>query len=132
MPTTTQLASLVVSAFDTFLIVDNSCLSAALFNVNRKPFSYCSRRYNHFLHMGPHPPPPGTHLHVATARKRSHQWCVSLTPNNTKTVGRMTRHCFLRPIRRDLRAAPTLLTHLETLVTLPPPTYPNIPSRSLS
>ena len=115
MPATTQLASLVVSAFDTFLIVDNSCLSAELFNVIRKPFSYCSRRYNHFLHMGPRPTPPGTHLHVAAARKRSHQWCVSLTPNNTNTVGRMTRHCFLRPIRRDLRAAPTLLTHLETL-----------------
>ena len=32
MPTTTQLASLVVSAFDTFLIEDNSCLSAELFN----------------------------------------------------------------------------------------------------
>ena len=83
--------------------------------------------------MGPPPPPPpGTHLHVAAARKRSHQWCVSLTPNNTKTVVRMTRHCFLRPIRRDLRAAPTLLTHLETLGTLTPPIYPNIPSRSLS
>ena len=23
---------------------------------------------------------------VAAARKRSHQWCVSLTPNNTKTI----------------------------------------------
>ena len=32
--------------------------------------------------------------HVAAARKRSHQWCVSLTPNNTKTMGRMTCHCF--------------------------------------
>ena len=32
MPTTTQLASLVVSAFDTFLIVDNSCQSVELFN----------------------------------------------------------------------------------------------------
>ena len=30
------------------------------------------------------------------------QWCVSLTPNNTKTIERMTFHCFLRPIRRDL------------------------------
>ena len=29
-------------------------------------------------------------------------WCVSLTPNNTKTIERMTCHCFLRPIRRDL------------------------------
>ena len=30
------------------------------------------------------------------------QWCFSLTPNNTKTIERMTCHCFLRPIRRDL------------------------------
>ena len=34
-------------------------------------------------------------VHVAAARKRSHQWCVSLTPKNTKTSGRMTCHCFL-------------------------------------
>ena len=25
----------------------------------------------------------------AAARKRSHPWCLSLTPNNTKTIGRM-------------------------------------------
>ena len=31
--------------------------------------------------------------HVAAARKRSHQWGVSLTPNNIKTMGRMTCHC---------------------------------------
>ena len=31
------------------------------------------------------------------------QWCVSLTPNNTKTIERMTCHCFLRPIRRNLK-----------------------------
>ena len=30
------------------------------------------------------------------------QWCVSLTPNNTKTIDRMTCHYFLRPIRKDL------------------------------
>ena len=30
------------------------------------------------------------------------QWCVSLTPNNTKTIERMTCHRFLRPIKRDL------------------------------
>ena len=29
---------------------------------------------------------------LAASRKRSHQWCVSLTPNNTKTIGRMK--CF--------------------------------------
>ena len=38
------------------------------------------------------------HVHVAAAQKRSHQWCISLTPNNTKTVGRMTCLCFLWPI----------------------------------
>ena len=43
--------------------------------------------------------------HVAAARKRSHQWWVSLTPNNTKTMGRMTCHCFQRPIRRDLTSS---------------------------
>ena len=43
-----------------------------------------------------------TEGHVAAAGKRSHQWRVSLTPNNTKTIGRMTCHFFLRPIRRDL------------------------------
>ena len=40
--------------------------------------------------------------HVAAARKRSHQWYLTLTPNNTETIERMTCHCFLRPVRRDL------------------------------
>ena len=40
--------------------------------------------------------------HLAAARKRSHQWCLTLTPKNTKTIGRMACYCFLRPIRRDL------------------------------
>ena len=40
--------------------------------------------------------------HVTAVRKTSHQWGVFLTPNNTKTIGRMTCHCFLRPIRTDL------------------------------
>ena len=31
---------------------------------------------------------------------RSHQWCVSLTPKNTKTSGRMTCHCFLQHARK--------------------------------
>ena len=42
---------------------------------------------------------------VVAARKRSHQWCLTLTPNNTETIGRMTCHCFLRPIRRDLTSS---------------------------
>ena len=32
----------------------------------------------------------------------SHQWRVSLTQNNTKTIGRITCYRFVRPIRRDL------------------------------
>ena len=52
---------------------------------------------------------------VAAALERSHQWCLTLTPNNTKTIERMTCHCFLRPIRRDLTSSPTqLLTSLFT------------------
>ena len=43
--------------------------------------------------------------HVAAARKRGHQWYISLTPNNTKTMGRMTCHCFQWPIRRDLTSS---------------------------
>ena len=43
--------------------------------------------------------------HLAAARKRSHQWCLTLTPNNTETVERMTCHCFLRPIRRHLTSS---------------------------
>ena len=43
------------------------------------------------------------HVHVPAARKRSHQWCISLTPNNTKTSGRMTCHCVLQhAIGREL------------------------------
>ena len=43
--------------------------------------------------------------HVAVGRKRRHRWWVSLAPNNTKTIGRMTCHCFLQPIRRDLTSS---------------------------
>jgi len=49
--------------------------------------------------------------HVAADRKRCHQWCLTLTPNNTETIERMTCHCFLRPIRRDLKS--TSLTQLS-------------------
>ena len=51
---------------------------------------------------------------VAAARKRSHQWRVSLTPNNTKTIGRMTCHCFLRPIRVILGLGCQPLTAFRT------------------
>ena len=33
--------------------------------------------------------------HVAAARQRSHQCSLTQTPNNTKTIERMTRHHFL-------------------------------------
>ena len=39
---------------------------------------------------------------VAAPGKRSQQWCLTLTPNNTKTIERMTCPCFLRPVRGDL------------------------------
>ena len=42
---------------------------------------------------------------VAAAGKRSHQWCLTLTPNDTKTIERMTCRCFLRPIRRELTSS---------------------------
>ena len=36
----------------------------------------------------------------------SHQWCLTLTRNITKTTDwRITCHCFLRPIRRDLTSS---------------------------
>ena len=49
--------------------------------------------------------------HVAAAHKRNKsQWCLTLTPNNIETIERMTCHCFLRPIWRDLTSrAPTQL-----------------------
>ena len=41
--------------------------------------------------------------HVAAAWKRSQQHCLTLTPNkNWNNIERMTCHCFLRTIRRDL------------------------------
>ena len=43
--------------------------------------------------------------HVAAARKRSHQWCLTLTPDSTETIGRMTCHCFLVPVGRDLTSS---------------------------
>ena len=63
------------------------------------------------------PPPP---LDVAVARKWSHQWCVSLTPNNNNTVERMTYHCFLQPIKRDLTSS-----------SYTTPTLPLFPSHAL-
>ena len=58
--------------------------------------------------------------HVAAAWKRDHQWCVSLTPNNTRTIGRMICHCFLRPIRGDVSRSPytTGVLHYSQFGTL--------------
>ena len=41
--------------------------------------------------------------HVAAALKRSHQWCVFLTPKNTKNIQRMTGHCFREQLGETLR-----------------------------
>ena len=41
--------------------------------------------------------------HVAASRKRCHQWCLTLTPNNTETIERMTCDQSVE----TLRAAPT-------------------------
>ena len=35
----------------------------------------------------------------------SEEKCLTLTPNNTETIERMTCHCFLRLIRRDLTSS---------------------------
>ena len=43
--------------------------------------------------------------HVAAVWKRGYQWCLALTPNNTKTIQRMKCNCFLLPIRRDLTSS---------------------------
>ena len=129
MPTTTQLASLVVSAFDTFLIVHNSRQLSISRVVQCQPetIHLLFTEVQSLLTYGSPPPPPGTHLHVAAARKRSHQWCISLTPNNSKTVVRMTRHCFLRPIRRDFEQLQHYSHIWKPWVHLPHPyilTYP--------
>ena len=57
------------------------------------------------------------HVHVAAARRRSHQWCISLTPNNTKTSGRMTCHCFLATCNWE-RTSKQLLHYLLSVLHL--------------
>ena len=42
---------------------------------------------------------------IAAALKRTHQWFLILTPNNTKTIETMTCHCFRRPTRRGLTSS---------------------------
>ena len=46
--------------------------------------------------------------HVAAARKTSRKWCLTLTPNNTETIERMTRHGSCDQLGETVRAAPTL------------------------
>ena len=53
--------------------------------------------------------------HAAAAGKRGHQWCLSLTPNNTETMKRMACHCFLRPIRRHLKSSSYTTANSESL-----------------
>ena len=45
------------------------------------------------------------------------QWCVSLTPNNTKTIERMTCHCFCDQLGENLRTAPTLQPYWTCIKT---------------
>ena len=42
-------------------------------------------------------------LGYGSAWKRSHQWCVSLTLDNAKTIGRMTCHCRAKYYRLVVR-----------------------------
>ena len=71
-------------------------------------------------HLGRRDLMPDFGSHIAAARKRSHQWCVSLTPNNIETIERMTCHCFLRRIARDLTSATLLDFGLSCLCTFEP------------
>ena len=38
----------------------------------------------------------------SSCSEKKSQQCLRLTPNNAKTIERMTCHCFLRPITRDI------------------------------
>ena len=69
-------------------------IEAVLFNY-RGLYRYRSRRKQNVNSLVPVP--------RGSQGKRSLQWCATLTPRNTKTMGRMTCHCFQWPIRRDLR-----------------------------
>ena len=46
--------------------------------------------------------------HVAAVRKRSRKWCLTLTPQNTKTIERMTQHGSCDPLGETVRAGPIL------------------------
>ena len=46
--------------------------------------------------------------HVAATRK-SHRCCLTLTSNNTKTIERMTCHCFCYQLGETLQAATIIL-----------------------
>ena len=56
--------------------------------------------------------------HVAPAQKRSHKWCLTLTPKNTSIIERMTCHCFLQPIRRDLTSSSYTTETMQSFPTL--------------
>ena len=58
-----------------------------------------------------------TRGHVTAVRKRSHQWGVSLTPNNSKTIGEWNVIVSCDQLGQTFRAAPTLVkTGLERAV----------------
>ena len=63
--------------------------------------------------------------HVAAAQNRSHQWCLTRPQTILKQLKKW-RHCFLRPIRRDLTSSSSTTVHgdgrPEYLHVLQPPT----------
>ena len=62
--------------------------------------------------------------HVAAAHKRNKSlWCPTLTPNNIETIERMTCHCFLRPIWRDLTSSSYSTVSLYTTLSFPTGEY---------
>ena len=79
------------------------CLDVIALSVSRQPIGLLCKECRLAL-------APVLGGHLAAARKRSHQWCLTLTPNNTETVERMTCHCFIvfcDQAGDTLRAAPT-------------------------
>ena len=47
------------------------------------------------------------------------QWCLTLTPNSTETIKRMTCHCFLWPVRRDLTSCSYSTVSLYPTLSIP-------------
>ena len=82
--------------FKQWHVVVRFLIGASVSKLRCKIFKYCFKTTDSIKRGG---------VHVAAARKRSHQWCLTLTLNNTETIERMTCHCFLRPIGTDLTSS---------------------------